>query len=272
MQPANQRIQTQQRDIRVSVRNRRPVVVVGSISKISAFAQRIFDRYTLQSGSWQRLYAVLMRPWIDWLPQVAQSLRMVLAPHIHLMMTGSAADSQRQLKSSPRKSLWDRLKKTRRRQSRLDPGTSLPSGSIQSTGGAVSRLGAAQWRAETDLVTATRVLSPVMEVVQRLTKRGQRIEGWLYNDPRATRHPMRAGDFLGMNPVAKPVPRVVHHPGGHSEHAESQAPTAKPNTAKALLPATSTSPSATDIERLTSDVVRAIDRRIIAQRERLGRI
>jgi hypothetical protein len=36
------------------------------------------------------------------------------------------------------------------------------------------------------------------------------------------------------------------------------------------MPATAS--PAIDVERLTSEVVRAIDRRIIAQRERLGRI
>jgi hypothetical protein len=75
-----------------------------------------------------------------------------------------------------------------------------------------------------------------------------------------------------MRPVVTPVPRVVHRNAGRAASAESQPATAKPTDAKAFSSTPATTPPAIDVERLTNEVVRAIDRRIIAQRERLGRV
>ena len=72
-------------------------------------------------------------------------------------------------------------------------------------------------------------------------------------------------------PGVSPVPRIVHRPAGVAEPVDLQPAAAGtiPTKASSLM---SSAHSSIDVERLTSEVVRSIDRRIIAQRERMGRI
>jgi hypothetical protein len=78
-------------------------------------------------------------------------------------------------------------------------------------------------------------------------------------------------------PLARPVPRVVRRPHtelapddrGLSAETAMTLPGRRPVVASRMdAPA----PAAIDVHRLTDQVIQAIDRRIVAQRERLGRI
>jgi hypothetical protein len=85
-------------------------------------------------------------------------------------------------------------------------------------------------------------------------------------------------------PTAPPVPRVVHRPGAAqpAEHARPAVPTGSTGSgeghgqsgAKRLVgnAESLSGPRPVDVKRLTDQVIQAIDQRIIAQRERLGRV
>lgn len=105
-----------------------------------------------------------------------------------------------------------------------------------------------------------------IEIVRRLTKRLRRIDGAENNPP----HPASAVA------TARSIPRVLRRPA--AEAAVEAQPAADQTTnpsRQAAWPqqaARVDDPAALDINRLTEQVVSTIDRRIIAHRERLGRM
>ncbi len=115
----------------------------------------------------------------------------------------------------------------------------------------------------------------------------QRIERQLLAAPAraAVRSPVTAMRYvqrllIRRERVERPVPRDVvrQAPRAAAPTAATAAPSATPPPAivavRAPMPAVASpvSPPALDVERFAADVIRAIDRRIIAQRERLGRV
>lgn len=269
IRPGQNRIPRPQRDIRVSTRRRRQARVLGIADKTCGFARRILDRYAAGTGHWQRLNAILQWPWIGWMLGLARPLRLVLAPRVNLAILGSssagpAPENRRIVGTAPPQPMWARLVYA-------GPRAQPPRRSISPPASAAP-LGAALRRTETDAAAPTRVLRPIMEVVQRVKGRGERIEGWSPRAPRLAERPLDAkGDWMTI-PRVRPVPRVVHRPTKPPLPAEPQPLAAERIPAKTSRPMSSTSPPVVDVERLTTEVVRAIDRRIIAQRERLGRI
>jgi hypothetical protein len=117
------------------------------------------------------------------------------------------------------------------------------------------------------------------QFVQYLGTRGKRIEAVATPD-RLTTKGLNKAPSPGMSAdlsLARPVSRVVRRPVTASVPADRRL---LPETATTLpeprsVVASRTSPPAPapiDVHRLTDQVIQAIDRRIIAQRERLGRI
>jgi hypothetical protein len=113
--------------------------------------------------------------------------------------------------------------------------------------------------------------APPERLVRRLSARGERIvEVW---------PDLGAGATTAVRPsAALPVARVVLRQAGRpagSDHAPSR-PDSSPSTARGWSASTGDAPqklpASIDLHRLTDQVVQAIDRRIIANRERMGRI
>ena len=77
-------------------------------------------------------------------------------------------------------------------------------------------------------------------------------------------------------PRVRPVPRVVRRPQTSALQQPTSAASPAPARATTNNPMVSTWPVPTaklvDVNRLTDEVVRAIDRRIVAERERLGKV
>jgi hypothetical protein len=117
------------------------------------------------------------------------------------------------------------------------------------------------------------------QLVHYLSARGTRI------DAVATQGSLTASGFNNALspgtradlPLARPIPRVVRRPVTELAPENPGAPVETPMTLSGRRPAvvSRTSPPApapVDVHRLTDQVIQAIDRRIVAQRERLGRI
>jgi hypothetical protein len=78
-------------------------------------------------------------------------------------------------------------------------------------------------------------------------------------------------------PLARPVPRVVRRPtpasGPDDLRLTAETPMTRPGPRPVVASRTnSAAPSPIDVNRLTDQVIQTIDRRIVAQRERLGRV
>ena len=116
------------------------------------------------------------------------------------------------------------------------------------------------------------------EVVRRLVTRGERIEppapakGPVIARPEAKRptgptvEPVRSRSARAM----PPVPRITRRPAAIG--AERTGPTAESH--RPAVPSEQPGPelAPADLNRLTDQVVRTIDQRMIAHRERMGRI
>ena len=251
--------------------SRQPACVLRVRDRTRGFVQRILARYAEGPISWPRLNGVLLRPWIAWMPQAAQSLRIVLAPQVNLAVISAAVGGRHQTETMQRQGPRERMAGLRVRRQQAERWLASTSGERATVGTLLAPPRAALRRTDGEVPVITRALAPVMEVVRRLSARGERIEGGLYHEPLPVGHFVEAGGRWGMRPVVSPVPRVVHRNAGLTASAESQPETAKRADTKTFSSTPGTAPPAIDVERLTSEVVRAIDRRIIAQRERLGR-
>jgi hypothetical protein len=117
------------------------------------------------------------------------------------------------------------------------------------------------------------------QLVHYLSARGTRI------DAVATQGNMTASGFNNALspgtradlPLARPILRVMRRPVTELAPENPGAPVETPMTLSGRRPAVVSrtnppAPALIDVHRLTDQVIQAIDRRIIAQRERLGRI
>jgi hypothetical protein len=191
------------------------------------------------------------------MPQAAQSLRIVMAPRVNLAITCAAVDGRHQVDTMRRQQAGRWLASTNGTMATVGLLLAPPRAALRRNGGEVP--------------ITTRALAPVMEVVRRLSARAERIEGGLHNPPRSAEGLMKAEGHRGMRSVVTPVPSIVHRNAGHTASAESQPATAKRIDPKAFNSTPATAPPAIDVSHLADEVVRSIDRRITAQRERLGR-
>jgi hypothetical protein len=116
------------------------------------------------------------------------------------------------------------------------------------------------------------------QLVQYLGTRGKRIEA-MATPASLTARGLHKAPSPGMSAdlsLARPVPRVVRRLVAESAPDDRQLIPATATTLPGLqsMVASRTNPPAPapiDVHRLTDQVIQAIDRRIIAQRERLGR-
>lgn len=116
------------------------------------------------------------------------------------------------------------------------------------------------------------------ELVRRMVARGQRIEPVGPGRPPARQSAVPVVRQPGRVTGPAPVPQIVHRPAGAvvddgTPRALSQA--RAPATNGSLPPAGQPAPldfSQLDVGRLTDQVVRTIDERMIAHRERMGRM
>jgi hypothetical protein len=108
------------------------------------------------------------------------------------------------------------------------------------------------------------------------TVRGERVEA-----PAAPAGLPTVPDFFRTPaitpPPFRPVPRTVRQPIAAAPAGDHPPATDEPAAARRPARALTGQPNAyvpgpIDVNRLTDEVVRAIDRRIVAQRERLGRV
>jgi hypothetical protein len=112
---------------------------------------------------------------------------------------------------------------------------------------------------------------------RRFVERGERVES-VRQRPGTAALPVTRADAPAAS-LAQPAPRLLYRPPSAATVSEAgQAPVAFPRDAapRQPLPAqrASLAPelAPADINRLTDQVIQAIDHRIIAQRERLGRV
>ncbi|MCL4870820.1 MAG: hypothetical protein KJ063_17820 [Anaerolineae bacterium] len=122
------------------------------------------------------------------------------------------------------------------------------------------------------------------DTIHRLMVRSQRIE----TITRQNRSPVQAdvpvGKIVAAVPVfpasvlARPVPRVVHHPAISQKTGEVEPPAAAPSRWQPFTPVgsrpqpQSTLAETIDVNRLTEQIMHNIDRRLNAYRERTGRM
>lgn len=139
-------------------------------------------------------------------------------------------------------------------------------------------------------VSLLQASTSTQRLVSRLITKSERIEGsaGVVSHPRLEQEIATGstGNTPPRAPAVPPVPRIVHRPAPTVTAAATPPPTVTPRTAGNGWEGTATGraplrspdmpmqPEANpvDVNRLTEQVIQAIDRRIIAQRERLGRI
>lgn len=119
-------------------------------------------------------------------------------------------------------------------------------------------------------------------LVRRLVTRGERVEEIVRQ--RRTKFLIHDAGEIARMPVpeqtisiGKPAQKVVRHAAGPKQIAEQagageRRPAGCPGPHFEPVPATLPQLPALDINRLTEQVIQAIDRRIIAQRERMGKV
>lgn len=116
------------------------------------------------------------------------------------------------------------------------------------------------------------------EIMRRLVERGERVPSLAVPGARQqSAAPELARPAVEVTPSARPVPMTVQRPAPASAAPPQPAPVSTPDAPGAPhRPPTpfpqAEAPPPIDIDRLTDQVVRAIDRRIIAHRERMGRV
>jgi hypothetical protein len=118
----------------------------------------------------------------------------------------------------------------------------------------------------------------------RLVSRAERVTGVPQPGPHIPLEPAPVGSALGLEsglaPVVRTVQRVVLQPyaavGDQRQGATKDAERGASFSGSAAKAASAMQPAAVidgvEVERLTNQVIAAIDRRIVAERERLGRI
>jgi hypothetical protein len=267
-----QQIPKRQRDIRLTARCRQPLHGLSLDDLTGAFARRILERYALGEGHWPRLGVVLSHPWLRRTPGADGRLSLVLAPRVNLALLSKnnvmpSVKNSRFVDATSRRPL---ALLTQYRQP--DHGSSPEINHSKPAEAHAAPLLTAMQRTDSDVAALTRLLSPLMHVVCRITGRGERVEAGLHGSSRsARRQTLGQGDGVRF-PWAGSVPRVLYRPAAPSTASESQLASVQSPRPKTRDPISAFDRAAVDVTRLTNEVVQAIDRRIIAQRERLGRI
>jgi len=136
---------------------------------------------------------------------------------------------------------------------------------------AMTPLRVALQRTESDRPVGAQTLAPALFVVKRVASRGERIEPWSPSALPASGGAVASGSWMS-SPRVVPIPRVVHRPVAPPPPAEQQVTRATRTPIRPSAPSAQAGTAPIDVERLTTEVVRVIDRRILAQRERFGRI
>jgi hypothetical protein len=122
---------------------------------------------------------------------------------------------------------------------------------------------------------ARQIITRSRQIEERITASARRVEARTSSPPTAPAGETVRAEVASQPPVT-PVSRVFAR-GAPASQAGESAPTPphEPAAASAARRSSSGSPQTdsppVDLNQLTEEVIRAIDRRIIAQRERLGR-
>lgn len=112
------------------------------------------------------------------------------------------------------------------------------------------------------------IVLPVEELVERLVARGERLEPHLHAEPNLDEPPGRP---LPVPPPLRLLPRMAVQPGAQAAPASLESiPPAFRRPEVPTRPGPEELLADIDVNRLTDQVIQAIDRRVIAQRERLG--
>jgi hypothetical protein len=226
---------------------------------MNAMLAAIARRYARWQGRWPDLHPVLWHPWrgITLQPAVHRT-RLHLAPHLRLtVLARSGPEGAPSAGRATRQ--WVAQERSAASRPAGQPPVAVPG--HQPLALVVGRLQAGR------LVETV----PVETIVNRLARRGVRVE--TVGAPRP-QLPQSEGSTAG---APRPVPRVVRRSGAvgtgddQPPAAETFAAASRTRPATAQVPGHGELPSL-DLNRLTDQVVQAIDRRIIAQRERLGRV
>ena len=248
------------RDVRVTARGLGTGHRIGSpgstglVRRASAMLAAIARRYARWLGRWPDLNPSLWHPWRGiTLQPVVHRTRLHLAPHLRLTVLGrSGPEGAPSAGRGARR--WPVQKRAATSRLAGQPAAATPGD--QSLEMVVGRLQAGR------LVETV----PVETMVNRLARRGVRVEA--VGSPR--RHVSQSeGSTAG---ATRPVPRIVRR-SATVETGDNQSQAAadsSPRHAMAQGPVRGEPPL--DLNRLTDQVVQAIDRRIVAQRERLGRV
>jgi hypothetical protein len=232
----------------------RPAGAIRAASQPRAalFAAAILGRYTARLGPWwaQSLEFRQIRPAVAVTP-VHQHSHTHLAPHLEPAVVAWPAAQPGPTAGEP----------------------SRPASRLRSD------------REVRTLMTVVRGAEPPVaeQLVRRLLARGRRVEAAPSADRARVRQGLwleSAGDEVPAVPVpaVRPVPRILRQaaPADVGRAAmpgtdESERPAHREEPPTTGVPPRPPDP-AIDLNRLTDEVIQAIDRRIVAQRERLGRI
>ena len=226
----------------------------GLVQRASAMLAAIARRYARWLGRWPDLHPILWHPWrgITLQPAVHRT-RLHLAPHLRL--TVLARSGPEGAPSSGRG--------MRRWPEQGRPAASRPAGQPSASAPGPQPLELVVGRLQAGRLVET---VPVETIVDRLARRGVRVE--TVGTPRLPVS-QSEGSTAG---ATRPVPRIVRR-SATVETGDNQSQAAadsSPRHAMAQGPVRGEPPL--DLNRLTDQVVQAIDRRIVAQRERLGRV
>jgi len=252
------------RDVRVTARglgtghrNRFPGPT-GLVRRVSAMLAAIAQRYARWQGRWPDLQPILGHPWhrITLQPMVHRT-QLHLAPQLRLtVLTGPGPEDVSSAGRAAQR--WPVHERST---------ASHPAGQAPVTAPGHQPLALVVGRLQAGRLVET---VPVETIVNRLVRRGVRVE--TVGAPRP-QLPQSEGNTAE---AARPVPRVVRRSGAMQAGDEQPpaagafAATSSPRLAIAQVPGHGEPPL--DLNHLTDQVVQAIDRRIIAQRERMGRV
>ncbi|RME47804.1 MAG: hypothetical protein D6791_04890 [Chloroflexi bacterium] len=289
LESAGNRIQLAHRDVRVIRAGHPSMPALGVASRADRLARTIAQRYRGRPGRWPGLGVVFRRPQagVLWQPVYHQA-RWNLSPRLSLTVLMPQAATIRPAdvpapSPSPavpgREMYFERQTALAPVVTRLQPvilkALAPPTGSEPSP--------------QSRSVIAERVLvrqrvetTTTEELIRRLVERGQRIE-----PGRPGRQPAKPMPTVEsavpvvrtarLASIVSPVPQVIHRPAMTAVEAGAMERPIWPRSPGAngtFAGAGQHAPdlSQVDVGRLTDQVVRTIDERMIAYRERLGRI
>jgi hypothetical protein len=230
----------------------------GLAQRVNAMLAAIARRYARWQGRWPHLHPILGHPGRGiTLQSVVHRTQLHLVPHLRLtVLARSGPEGAPSAESATRRGPVQE----RSTASRLAGQPPAAAPGHQPLEMLVGRLQAGR------LVETV----PVETIVNRLVRRGVRVE--TVGTPRPQLPQFEGSTAEAMRPVPRIVRRTAAAMSGDNPPtaAETFAVTSSPRPAMAQVPGHGEPPL--DLNSLTDQVVQAIDRRIIAQRERLGRV